>query len=627
MKRRASCRRPLSNFAIAIRSRYPIAASVASLTLLTGACSETTDESAGEPAEEPVADTKQAVAGNIHPDKIEIDGPSAGADVFDNQGTPLNGQGKDWVKDSLANAGTNCLGSDGIATCVQAGVTGATGATGHWNGLRIVDGIGQNDQDIFVQGGKENSTATWTIQPSTTGGSKFELTQAYLANNQSNLFFGMERAGNNGTTAFDFEFNQNPPISDQCPDNDNPLIPCRTNGDILFTFEMRGSGGSGSAAPFVYTWNGTTYVQSTPTPAGVMSSINQVAADAAPWGRVDSHDAWVLADFEKFMLAEATAPITLLPGVNSCGGTAYVQVRTRASATPNSDLKDTSKVFEFQFNSLSGSAELTPSCAQGLDFEASALDANNDPVDGATCTWTFSDGTTQSGCSGYHAVAANKLGTITGSVVIEDPNNPACDVELEAGSVMVYAPLTVTADLDATCSSSFTYDATPQGGSGSVTYVWEFSGPGTTTPEDSTTKSGSVSVGTADALYTGSVTVTDARTDKECTASDSDDATPFAPLAVNLTKGAGGGSCPGISTDVITYTAHPSGGSGTYTLTWSDTSCSGSTCTIDPEGAFCHSDSLQVTVADDSGLCDEEDSETETYAKTTTVSASDNPAP
>jgi len=63
----------------------------------------------------------------------------------------------------------------------------------------------------------------------------------------------MERRGNNGTTAFDFEFNQQAPTSS--------YLPTRTVGDVLFTFEMQGSGGSGSATPHYYVWNGSAYIE------------------------------------------------------------------------------------------------------------------------------------------------------------------------------------------------------------------------------------------------------------------------------------------------------------------------------------------------------------------------------
>jgi hypothetical protein len=103
-----------------------------------------------------LASDSGAVSGNIAPNAIEIEKAgkanlhpgTANADVFNPAAND------DWVKDALANSGTNCL-TGGIATCIQAGVTGAAGGTGHWNGVRIVDGIDSGDQDIFLTGGKE----------------------------------------------------------------------------------------------------------------------------------------------------------------------------------------------------------------------------------------------------------------------------------------------------------------------------------------------------------------------------------------------------------------------------------------------------------------------------------------
>jgi len=174
-----------------------------------------------------------AVTGSIHPFAIEID---ASANLYPSGAPGL----VDWGKDALPNTDTPSL-INCIATGLIPGVTSANGGSGHWYGVRIVDGIGNSDQDIFLTGGKENDLSTWNIGPGSVGSSKYDITQAYLANNQDSLFFGMERRSNNGTTAFDFEFNQ------ASPDPATPMIPTRTVGDVMFTFEMMGSGGSGSA--------------------------------------------------------------------------------------------------------------------------------------------------------------------------------------------------------------------------------------------------------------------------------------------------------------------------------------------------------------------------------------------
>ncbi|HWT00656.1 MAG TPA: hypothetical protein VN256_10445 [Pyrinomonadaceae bacterium] len=194
-----------------------------------------------------------AQSGNIHPNAIEID---KNANLYPGDGSSniLNpGAVADWVKDSLQNTDTDPDPNDPVAVGIVPNFTGAVGGKGHWNGLRIVDGVAQGDQDIFLTGGKENDTTTWNVGAGSVGSSKYDITQAYIANNQSTIFFGMERRGNNGTTAFDFEFNQKGSVGG--------YVPVRTINDVLLTFEMQGSGGSGSAVPHVYRWNGSAYIE------------------------------------------------------------------------------------------------------------------------------------------------------------------------------------------------------------------------------------------------------------------------------------------------------------------------------------------------------------------------------
>ncbi len=458
-------------------------AATATLTLIAAGCAAGVDpERRQRPEGEETATTSQAVTGNIAPDSIQIDTTS---DLFDDVGVPLNaGATLDWVADELDNAGTDCLGDDSVAACIEEGITGAAGGVGHWSGIRLVDRIASDDRDIFLQGGKENDLSTWTIGPGTVGSSKYDLTQAYLANNQDSLHFGMERRGNNGTTAFDFEFNQQAPESAGCIQN--PLIPCRTTGDVLFTFVMQGAGNSGSAVPHVYQWSGTTFGELTQLPDGVRSSINTVIAAHPPWGRVDQHGDWVLEDFPKFELAEAIAPISLLPGVDECGGTAYVQVRTRASSTANSDLKDTSKVFEFQFNSATAEASLTGSCDGTFAFAAVGKDADGENLVNPTCAWTFQgpDGTsTSADCAG---TLPSSPGTVSASVVVTPEGSAGCAVTVDAGTVELLGGLTIELELTGAGEScpdmttdGVTYTANPGGGNGAYTVAWSNTDCGT----------------------------------------------------------------------------------------------------------------------------------------------------
>lgn len=340
------------------------------------------------------------VSGNIHPGAIEIDNsanvhPGDGNANIKNSGATL-----DWVKDNLANTDTPSL-IDSIATGLDFAApdqTAAPGGTGHWNGVRIVDGFGGGDQDIFLKGGKVNDEETWNIGAGTVGSSKFDATQMYIANNQTNIFFGMERNGNNGTTAFDFEFTQNPPISQYVPD--------RSDGDILVSFELQGSGNaSGSVLTYIFEHNGTEYVPlcdddpaTTGTgqgacPAGLFTSINGIEpTPAEPWGYVDG-GSWLLQPgFDLRMFAEAQVPLSLLPGVNTCGGSGFVQIRTRASSALGSDAKDTTKIFEYSFGGPTAVANITGSCDLPIAFSAAgSASSTGDTSDtnGLTYAWTF----------------------------------------------------------------------------------------------------------------------------------------------------------------------------------------------------------------------------------------------
>lgn len=319
--------------------------------------------------------------GNIQPLAIEID---KNANLYPGDGSAniLNpGATADWVKDSAANADVDPNPGDNIAIGIKPNVTGASGGTGHWNGVRIVDGIAGGDQDIFLTGGKENDTSTWNVGAGSVGSSKYDITQAYIANNQDYVYFGMERRGNNGTTAFDFEFNQN--VSTV-----GGYIPKRTIGDILLTFEMQGSGTSGSATPHIFRWTGSAYVEQ--TVAGVVTSINNVEVKPAPWGYVDSKGNWVLSpDIPRFMFAEAAVPLSVLPFINACGGNAYVQVRTRSSATATSDLKDTTKIFRYVFAGPSATANISPTCGLQINYDATGSKDSRGVENSSSLTYSW----------------------------------------------------------------------------------------------------------------------------------------------------------------------------------------------------------------------------------------------
>lgn len=461
----------------------------------------------------------------------------------------------DWVKTSTGNTGTGCLRPDDIVTCDQAGVTASTNGAGDWNGIRIVDGIGNNDQDIFVKGGKENDTSTWTIAPGSVGSAKYDITQAYVANTSvSNtsgyLFFGMERRGNDGTTAFDFEFNA------QAPAAGNQFIPTRTVGDVLFTFEMQGSGSSGSAVPHVFTWNGSAYVENTNLqPGEVVTSINDSPTPGAPWGFVNSKGNWtdssatnsngMLGNFE---FAEAAVKIgaggVALPGVGACGGTAFSEVRTRSSATSTSDLKDTTKIFPFNFGSPQAAATLAALCpptqgsAPQFSYDGTASTNSSGGTTGLTYSWnitvspssvTLSGGGVSATATPGQYTSSSSHGTVDvtfpadisvtqASVTVKNTvsENGACSNATGNLTVTVFRALGATATLAPTCGFDVSYSSTVSGGLAPYTYAWAFfkvgagAGGADLQVGTSTTASGTFNTSSSGAgAYYGKLTVTD----------------------------------------------------------------------------------------------------------------------
>ncbi len=442
---------------------------------------------------------RAAVLGNIDPLNIEID---ASADLYPNSGVPGF---VDWVKDSLPNSDAASL-SNSIATGLIPNVTAAPGGSGHWYGARIVDGIAGDDQNIFLTGGKENDTTTWNIGPGTVGSSKYDITQAYLANNSTKLYFGMERRGNNGTTAFDFEFNRLAPTAAL------PLIPNRSVGDVLFSFEMNGSGSSGSATPHYFVWDGTQYAEQIPVPPSLVSSINNVVTPAAPWGFVNSKGNWALGNVDRFSFAEASVSLAeTFPGLDLCNGArAFVQVRTRSSVSPTSDLKDTTKVFEYLFGGPDAELSLGTDCLAHFTFDGTASKDSSGGTN-LTYTWDFvpSAGATLSGAGvtgpdgngAYHSTLL--AGTVDVSLAAGADSAPisvkltvtqgtTCTSSKQA-SVTVLRPVSATAALSLNCLSQFGFDGTGSTAGAGVTYRWDFvppagvtlSGTGITGPDAS----------------------------------------------------------------------------------------------------------------------------------------------
>lgn len=474
--------------------------------------------------------------------------------------------------------------------------------------------------------------------------SKMDLTYIASANNNQYAYFAVQRSNNNGDAGYYWLFTKLQP-------HQNPgEAPCKAGQTrLLYDISAPGGGSLGdvllaghfhpNGTPLLRVFHAKKNVSNLSAvgaidftdatlwqedPAGVAAvAVNTTATSPGDFG-----SAGVIAstggNLDAEIFAEAAVPISVFTGGSLCDSTFYGSVITRSSGSGGSspDLKDLAGPALFNFGGITGTASLTPTCGLSAGFEASVIALKGQSVGRATCAWSFSDGSSATGCTGSQGLPT---GTHTGTVTITDPTS-GCSDTVETDPVTLFGPLSVSANLTGGCNSSFSYDATVTGGSdpSSVSFAWLFSGGGTTTPSSSSVKSGSVAVGTGGVSYTGNLTITDtARSDGlTCTATASNTVAPLAPLAINLSITAQPDACPAMVSDAVTYQANPSGGTGSYDLSWSDPLCSGTSCIVDPtDSTFCFSQNLTATASDPSGVCPSVTSAPATYTKTTTVNA------
>jgi hypothetical protein len=463
--------------------------------------------------------------------------------------------------------------------------------------------------------------------------SKMDLTYIAAANNKELAYFGVQRSDNNGDAAYYWIFTQvAPPFEedlDACNAGERRLMFQITKGDVMIAGHFKPS----AEEPLITVYKAGADLPDPITPMAALDFNSGIwgeesgAVVAAAVNTTDANPAGLGADgvkavtgqgaIEKEIFAEAAVLTEVFTGGSICGASFFGTVITRSSGSGGTtpDLKDATEPTKFIFGDVTANAVLTPSCDPEVGYSATLTGFDNQPVTNATCKWTFNDTVIDGPCSG-----------------VTDPGT-GCSDTVTPAAVTVYPPLAVTAALGGDCNNKLTYAApTVTGGSKTnpddYTYSWDFGG----TPPDSSSRSGEYT-GVAPGSYTGWVTVTDVRDGLTCEAKDDDSANVYSPVAVDITPSAMGASCtsePPISGDAITYNAVASGGNGgPYSYAWTidqaGYSCGDSAaCLIGPPNdAFCATVKLYVTVSD--GVCPAQNSEEETYTKTTTIGSSNLP--
>jgi hypothetical protein len=476
--------------------------------------------------------------------------------------------------------------------------------------------------------------------------SKMELTYVAASNNNAWAYFAVQRLDNNGDAGYYWLFTKLEPrlIRGQapCDANQDRLLYDISVGDVLLGGHFHPNGTplltvyksqiakTGVTALAAIDFTNSAIWAPLPGAVGAVA-VNTTITAAGAFGRAVGTSLAAGGNVLSEIFAESAVPVHVFTGGSNCGAVFFGSVITRSSGSGgvNPDLKDLAGPAIFNFGRPTAQARLMPTCTLDVNFEASGIGLDGQPIVNPACSWTFDNGATATGCSGTMALPA---GSRSATVTVSDPAAPGCAAEPVGAQVAVLPPLAVSADLQGNCNGSFTFSSNASGGTGNFSYLWSFNGAGTMSISGSPNPSGEVTVSTGNTDYSGTLTITDTRPDGlSCPAVASDVTRVLLPLNINLARQAAAPTCPGMSSDAARYLAIPSGGTGNYNLAWNGATCTGASCTIDPaDGAFCYSQSFSVNVADADAArlygiqCADRASELETYTKITTVTATDN---
>ncbi len=582
----------------------------------------------------------------------------------------LNSFITDWIQiDQLTNDPTNPADAnlftgpdpaDGSASVDKPPKVpaNAPGSFKDWNdlGLNATDLANHRILDLNDASGKDPTSfpqSNECVAPSQVL-SKMDLTYVAAASNTTYFYIAVQRSNNNGDAGYYWIITQKTPKqipgpSGPCSASQAQLLYDITDGDVLLGGHFQGNGApllrffqhkgadqlNVTAVDAIDYTNATLWTEN--PSAVVAAAVNSTITAPGSFGVAGVvKTALKNGNLDTELFAEAAIPISFFTGGAICGKSFYGSVITRSSGSGGTspDLKDLVGPFVLNLGKATATASVSPTCDLHALYQASLLGPDNQPVANPTCSWTFTDAnnvqTTASTCvnntpPGFPLAAGN----YTVSVDVSDPSS-GCSDTVNNLSVKVLPPLSASATLTPHCNLTFDYSGSGSGGSGSgYKFAWTFSGPGTPVPSSSTTQSGTGVTVPTSGLYTGNLTVTDPRTDIECTAPASASTTPLAPLAVTIAPSATSLTCPSMTTDAVTYTATPSGGNGLYSYLWSGSlSCSSgggindNFCGLNPpDQNFCDKETVQVQLSDSSGICLSANSNIGNYTKVTIVTA------
>lgn len=501
--------------------------------------------------------------------------------------------------------------------------------------------------------------------------SKMDLVNVGFSNNADFTFIAVQRAGNNGDAGYYWVFTKLTPHLDAgaspCSASQQRLTYDIQAGDVLLVGHYHPSatlpllqafkavdqpGGVKNydavsaidyTNPSLWARDNTAIiavaVNETPTAISTLANgfgLGGMKNTVSPNGST-CKTATDCLDIETF--AEAAVFSNIFTGGSPCGVTFYGSVITRSSGSGGTspDLKDLAGPYKFNFGAAKVQAAVTPSCEQKFGYQITSFQglAGTETVP-TSCTWTLNgpgfpaDYQFDTTCGAYQVQQFFQNAGLNGAytVKVSASTDANCTDTSPNMPVNVFPPLQASCSLTPSCNLTFDYADGFTGGSGSVSYAWNFYGPPgtTTTPPSSTMPNGTVAVSTGAVNYNADLVITDLRTDLpgQCTSPCNKFTTPFAPVHVVLASSPASLTCssPNSNFDTTgTFTATASGGSGGYTYIWggAGTGCGGAVCSIN-ETNTCGDASLSVQVLD--AVCGLSNQPTGHYNKVTTVTTS-----
>jgi len=311
--------------------------------------------------------------------------------------------------------------------------------------------------------------------------------------------------------------------------------------------------------------------------------------------------------FEAFTFAEAAIKTSTFGTGGVCGKQFWASVISKSSGNSCTiaDVKDLIGPRHVNFGSITAQAHVKPNCDGTVDLQVTIT-----PASGAhSCVWK--DGTTtiftSPTCDAIVGVSLS-AGTHNISVEVSETGGAGCTTTSPAVTVNTAPAPTISCTLTGSCPTDSTannlaYSATATG-VGTLSYAWTLTNSsGTTGLPVPTGASGGVRVSPVGPtiVYTASAEVTDSRGCKATCAQVT--ATPLDPITVSLPIPTGSDRVCAASyatdvTDPVTFTASPTGGTGTYSYAWTVLNCTdpadNTTCTAD--ATICTTDSVSCQI-------------------------------